>query len=319
MNLRHLKVFVSVYEHMNVTHAARALYMTQPVVSRTIGELEEAYGQAFFKRLNNRLEPTGAGKRMYHLACQVLSSVNAMEKEMLQNKTGFVVRVGSTYTLASYLLPKVIKRFEALYPQGRLQAQVYNASRLKEFLHQGQLDFAILEDEPRDPNLNSEIFHQDQLVLALPVGHPLAECQALTMKDLDNVPMLVRDKGSAGRRRVDEAFERHSVTLNILMESCAIQAITQAVSEGWGATLLPWQLVEKDVASGRVVTRPVTDESFRRNHYIVWGKNRVLTDPICQTMQLCRQIANETQQEASAAGESVKTHCENPASSACGD
>lgn len=105
MTIRHLRIFVAVFDRMNVTRAAEAMHLTQPVVTRTIKELEQHYGIVLFDRINHRLRATDAGRSFYAYAMQVLSAFDAMETGVLAQSDHFTVSIGSTYYLGSYVLP----------------------------------------------------------------------------------------------------------------------------------------------------------------------------------------------------------------------
>ena len=63
-----------------------------------------------------------------------------------------------------------------------------------------------------------------------------------------------------------------------LWESASTQAIIKGVKKGIGISVLPERLVEKEIAEGNVCTREIEDEQFHRVHYVVWHRNKFLTD-----------------------------------------
>ena len=79
MTIRHLKIFLSVYENQcNTTRAAEDLHMTQPAVSLAIRELEQYYGVILFDRIGRRLKITQAGQRFWEYASPILSLFDDM-------------------------------------------------------------------------------------------------------------------------------------------------------------------------------------------------------------------------------------------------
>lgn len=80
MTLRHLRVFLAVYQTQNVTRAAERLHMTQPTVTRAVQELERYYGVRLFERINRRLYITQSGRQLYARAVHIVGSFDRMEK-----------------------------------------------------------------------------------------------------------------------------------------------------------------------------------------------------------------------------------------------
>ena len=291
MTIRHLKAFICVYDQMSITRAANALHMTQPVVTRTIKELESHYGVLFFERINHRLHATEAGKRFYMHAKKAVEAFDALELDTLTSSDRFSLRLGSTYYLGCYLLPLVIQDFNRLFPQADLHARVMNAGNLQKALMENELDFIISEDQIADANLHSEVFFKDRLILLLPKKHPLTVCSTLTVNDLQNQPFLLREPGSNNRRRIDELLTRGGVTVRPVLESYSTQALLASISAGIGLSILPEYLAKPWVDAGLIESRPLLDEPMVRSNYIIWHKEKHLTPQIYDTMKLCHQAA----------------------------
>lgn len=297
MTIRHLRIFVAVFDRMSITRASEALHLTQPVVTRTIKELEQHYGVALFDRINNRLRATEEGRSFYAHAMQVISAFDAMENGVRDHSEHFTVSVGSTYYLGSFVLPRVIKRFQARFPHAVIRTRVLNGENIQKAVISGELDFAVIEDMVSDSALTSEFFLRDRLALLLPSGHPLTRKEHIYMRDLRDQPFLMREDGSVNRRRQDDTFAKHGFAVTPVMESASTHAIVQCVGDGLGLTLLPEFLIADCTASGRVVHRFVSDEPFLRNHHIVWLKGKHLSAPVAETMLFCREAAQELLEE----------------------
>ena len=82
MTIRHLRVFLAVYQAGSITRAAETLYMYQPAVSRAIQEMEKHYGVRLFERLNHRLYETESGRRMYAYALHLVDGFDRMEQSV---------------------------------------------------------------------------------------------------------------------------------------------------------------------------------------------------------------------------------------------
>lgn len=276
MTLRHLRVFLAVYQTQNVTRAAERLHMTQPTVTRAVQELERYYGVRLFERINRRLYITQSGRQLYARAVHIVGSFDRMEKELKNWDEFGLLRIGATPTLASVLLPKTLMTFEKKHPKLRVRCSVENGTHLQEALADDRLDFALIEGEVAAEHLHAEPFSEDRLILLLPPDDPRRNAPALTLRELAESPLLLREKGSMGRSFLDRVFAAHDLPLEPLMESISTHAIIQAVHAGLGISFLPQRLIRHSVESGFVATRAVDDEPFVRRNFAVWHEDKFL-------------------------------------------
>ena len=277
MTLRHLRVFLAVYQTQNVTRAAERLHMTQPTVTRAVQELERYYGVRLFERINRRLYITQSGRQLYARAVHIVGSFDRMEKELKNWDEFGLLRIGATPTLASVLLPKTLMTFEKKHPKLHVRCSVENGTHLQEALADDRLDFALIEGEVAAEHLHAEPFSEDRLILLLPPDDPRRNAPALTLRELAESPLLLREKGSMGRSFLDRVFAAHDLPLEPLMESISTHAIIQAVHAGLGISFLPQRLIRHSVESGFVATRAVDDEPFVRRNFAVWHEDKFLT------------------------------------------
>ena len=293
MTLRHMKIFVVVYQEMNITKAAGILHMTQPAVTRSIQELEYHYGIQLFERLNHKLYKTRLSDEFYSYALHMTDSFDLMEKRFKdQDKLGFL-RVGASITLGNHLMPKALCRLKEEDSSFEIKVMVSNGESLQRALLDNKIDLAFIEGNFSSDYLCSEQFMKDRLVLIMSPGYELYQKDKIYLRDLIACPLLLREKGSAGRSFVDHIFESHDLVLNPIWESTSTEALVKAVGSGLGISLLPEQLVKDGLLSGRIVSRDVEEESFERTNYILWHKNKYLTPSINHFISICREISEE--------------------------
>lgn len=291
MTLRHMKVFVTVYRTENITKAARILNLTQPVVTRTIQDIEKYYGVCLFERINHRLHTTEAGKRFYTYALHIIDSFDQMEKGIRNWDEQGVLRVGATITLGNALLPKVLKQFRNEHPNLQIFSTVSNGAKLQQELLDNQLDFALIEGEITDENLCREAIAQDRLMLILPPDDPRKDGGPIDIQDLAGDSFLLREEGSMGRSLIDQIFSMNSIALKPIMESASTQAIIRAVHEGLGISFLPENMVRASVKAGIVSTQEIRNISFQRENYLVWHRCKYLTSSAKELMERMRSTS----------------------------
>ena len=140
--------------------------------------------------------------------------------------------------------------------------------------------------------LQSEVISEDRLVPVLPPNAPERNT-TLPLDQLAQSPLLLREKDSAGRIFLDHIFALHELEVDPILESISTLAILQAVHAGLGISFLPEPLVRENIQSGLVSTCTVSDETFQRENYLVWHKQKFLTNSAKQAMDLFRRTCSQ--------------------------
>ena len=291
MTLRHLRIFAEVYRAQSVTAAAAALHLTQPAVTRAVQELERCYGVRLFERIRRRLSPTESGRRLYERTVHILDAFDRMEDELRGQSAQGLVRVGATVTLGSTLLPGLAERFSRENPGVGVRVTVANGDSIAAALTANRLDVALLEGSVPSAQLCCEEIGSDRLCLVLPASHPLAARGEVTVRELAELPLLVRERGSTARSLLEQTLASHGLTFAPAWESIDTAAILQAVAHGLGAAVLPEQVAAPSARGGLVCTRPVADASFERRRVLAWHRDKYLTQSMRRFLELCRREA----------------------------
>lgn len=114
-----LRVFITAAKTLNFTKCAEQLFISQPAVSKHIGELESRYKVQLFERSGSRLALTEAGRVMLEHAERIADGYRRLQYEMdlFTDRLGGELKVGASTTIAQYVLPQVLARFTARFPE----------------------------------------------------------------------------------------------------------------------------------------------------------------------------------------------------------
>ena len=292
MTLRHLRIFTEVYRAQSVTHAAEALHMTQPAVTRAVQEMERYYGVRLFERMRRRLSPTEGGRRLYAQAVHLLDAFDRMEAGLRDWDAQALVRVGATVTLGSVLVPQLAKRFAREHPGIELRVTVANGDDVAAGLADNRLDVALLESRVLAPELHCEEIGSDRLCVLLAPDHPLAGGEPLTLERLAACPLLVREEGSTARAILESELTSRGLTLRPAWESMSTEALVQAAALGLGAAVLPEEMARRARSSGLCV-RYVSDAPLRRSRVLAWHSEKYLTRSMRSFIGMCRDASGQ--------------------------
>ncbi|MCI9576076.1 MAG: LysR family transcriptional regulator [Clostridiales bacterium] len=289
MTLRHIKIFVAVCEYQSVTTAAEHLYLAQPSVSLAIRELEEYYGVKLFDRISRKLYLTSFGEEFLNYASHIISLFEEMETGMKNWDSVGVLRIGSSVTIGTYLMPQYVLEFQKKYPKMHLKIFVDNASMIEKMILANEIDFALTEGIVHSPHVAYKKFMDDELILLCSPNHPFSQKQKVSLSDLSDQDFILREKGSSTRELFDSVLLSHQMEIQPIWESINPQAIIKAVECGLGISILPYQLVKEELKNQQICRIWVEEISFKREYFIIHHKNKFLSKSAQAFMDLCRK------------------------------
>lgn len=293
MTLRHMKIFVAVFRHSNITKAAQELHLAQPSVSLAIKELENYYGIRLFERIGKRISPTEGGKEFFGYSLHIVSLFEEMEKRMKNWDVSGTIRIGSSITIGTHILPGLIRNYQAEFPDLKINAIISNSSTIENHILDNTIDLGLIETQPEHEDIQAVPFMKDSLCAIVGCSHPLAKESSVTLSDLAQYPFLMREKGSAGREILDSYFSIQQLNVRPAWESSSTQAIVKGVAEGLGVAVLPYLLVEKDIQEKTVRMLPFT-RPLSRDLNIIYHKSKYLTPNMKAFLSLCLAYGRHT-------------------------
>ena len=177
-----LKVFIAAARTLSFTRAAEQLYISQPAVSKHVGELESRYKVQLFTRRGSHLELTDAGRTMLEAAGRLLDDYRRLEYEMslCADQTGGELRLGASTTIAQYLLPPILAHFTARFPGVRVSMSSGNSAEVEQALGEHAVDLGLVESLSRRQGLHYTLFRPDELVLVARPGGKYARRETVT-------------------------------------------------------------------------------------------------------------------------------------------
>ena len=288
MTLRHLKIFVSVFQNGSVTKASKELHLAQPSVSLAVRELEEYYGICLFDRIGRTIAPTEGGREFYGYAVHVVGLFDEMEKKIRNWDAIGVLRVGSSITIGTHILPELLKQFQKRYPGLKVEAVVANSAIVEERLLHNEVDIGLVETTPEQQDILAEPFMDDMLCAVAAPGHPLTQKGEVRLTELAEYPFLMREKGSSVRDAVDACLALLQLQVRPAWESVSSQAIVRAAAAGLGVTILPYLLVREDLERGTVARIPLASP-IRRKLNVIYHKSKYLTENMKIFMEMARE------------------------------
>ena len=291
MELRTLRYFLAVAEQESFSAAANdILFVTQPTLSRQMQELEEELGVQLFVRSNKKTTLTEEGIRFRKRAQEIMELVSHTEKEFAEtSKEELVgdVYIGGGETKAFSIIAAACKRLQKDNPKICLHITSGNAQDVTEKLDSGILDFGLLV-EPVDKSKYEfvELPAKDTWGLLVRKDHPLAKKGFVTVRDLENIPLLA-SRQTMMMREFSGQLGRDLHTLNVIATYNLIYNAAIFVEQGLGAAFCLEGLVN---TGGKSKLAFVPFTPLRTSGLVVvWKKNPVFSKPAAAFLKCLKQ------------------------------
>lgn len=266
MNLHHLRLFAAVVEHRGFTKAAGTLNLSQPAISKSLGELERHLGLTLLDRSGRSLKLTDAGRTLYDRARE-LFGVERMAEQELRELRGLkrgVLRIAASTTIATYMLPSFLGRFHLRHPRVRIQAASANTRTVVRMLLESRVDVALVEGPVSHPRVELHPWREDELVVIAPPDHHLLSKNDVDVAMLSRESFLVRELGSGTRVVSARALALHGVRLTNTMRVGGTEAIKQGVAAGLGLAIVSRAAAADQLALGKISILAVNGLVIRR-------------------------------------------------------
>lgn len=259
INLNQLRVFYCVAKNMSFTKAAEELFITQPAVTAQVKHFEDWCELKFFKKKGRGICLTDEGDMLYQQARRLFAYEGQIENainDYRQLKQG-VLRIGSTRTYARYLMPLIMRQFHKKFPRIQIYLDEGSSLDLSLSLLELKNEIAIISKVKDNSDIVYILFSEEEVLPILSPDHPLAKNEHLTIEQLAQEPIIMRETGSGTRKLVDNLFKQNQLKPNILMETANTEFIKQLVVRGDGISFLVREAVSENLQNNILATVPL--------------------------------------------------------------
>lgn len=233
ITLKQLEIFLAVYHNGTTVAAAEEVFLSQSAISMALSELEKQLDTVLFQRVGKRLVPTQQAHMLSSLAGATLKQVEQIE--YLFNLKVERLVIGASTTIGNYLLPRLIRDFQALYPEVDIRLAIFNSTDICEGLLNYDYDLGFIEGDNPFVEIKARHWMGDELVLFaakdsrfIQSSKPLA-----SISELEQIPLILREVGSGTRTFVQKHLLQHLESSSV-MELGNSEAIKQAVINDLG-------------------------------------------------------------------------------------
>lgn len=282
MNLKQAHYIKTIAECGSITAAAKKLYVSQPSLSQMLRYVEEELGVEIFDRSVTPFRITYAGEKCLQAAQIMLSAQAQLESEIreIRHEHAGRLRLGVSVSRGLQVLPLVIPKFAAQYPDVRLELVESGSDTLDAMIQEGKIDLALAAIESTSPNMTYELIERETIgILAgkdskiarrLPSGTPVTIDEA--KEDL----FVSLRKGHSARVVQDKLFLKAGCTPQILIETDSLEIGKRITLEAGACMILPDIYTDGYVSHKKGSFYPLANVEHNRHFYACYRKDAFL-------------------------------------------
>ena len=252
MEIHQLRYFVAVAEEGSFSRAAAREHVAQPSLSQQIQKLEAEMGHRLFDRLSRSVIVTEAGKCLLEYARKILADIAESHRclDDLKQDIGGRLTIGAILTMAPYVLPKLVEKFQTLYPKVELEIQENTTENLALRLEEGTLDLAIMSTCQKSPALKAHPLGRESLFVLLASQHPLAKKKKISWSDLKPEKFLLLHEVHCLSAQICQLLAANDLSPQLALRGAQLTTIAHMVATGLGVSVVPQMMVEHDLPAG---------------------------------------------------------------------
>jgi DNA-binding transcriptional LysR family regulator len=264
-----LLIFVTAARLLNFSQTAKRFGVSQPAVTKRIQELEADVKVRLFERVGSKLLLTREGEVFLKHAEQILESYEALNYELglLQQKHAGMLRLGASTTIAQYILPPLLAKFNEKFPQVSISLQNGNSTVIENALRERQIDLGFIESDAEPAGFKVTPFLKDELVLVAHVKNPLARRDEISLNELKVTPLVLREDGSGTLEVIQHALQSRGISfgdLNVQMQLGSTESIKRYLENSHAAGIVSVRAINRELLHGTFKVVDITGFSMPR-------------------------------------------------------
>jgi DNA-binding transcriptional LysR family regulator len=299
INFNQLRAFHEAAKTQNFSLAARSLHVTQPAVTAHIRALEQSLGVKLFRKRGRRVVLSDTGALLFRYSLEVFELEKKMEQaimEVRQLERG-LLKIGTSKTYARRLMPPLMTRFHAAFPKVRMVLDEGSSREMCRTVLELKNELAVVARMSDVKGLTFVPFRREKVSLYGAPGHALAGRTELSVAELEDQLVIMREEGSGIQRLVRDFFETRGVTPNVLIETGNIEFIKEMVERGDALSFLVESSVVEEVEQGLLVAIPLADEELTLDVTIAYVEDSDLSPAAAAFLEILLKEGAELEPE----------------------
>ncbi len=296
LKIKHLRLLVELADKQTVAQVANVLNVSQPAVSKMLGEMEEGIGIALFERAGRGIKPTASGECLIRHAREILFNLQKAHQEMRSLASGAVgkVSIGVLSVVSTTVIPRAIKIMKTSWPNVTISIREASVDQQLQDLRAGNIDLLVgrVFSERAADYLQEEVLYEDPLVIVTSSKNPLARRDNLSWKDINGLPWITSLEDSPTHQRLIALLNKHGLDKPTdVIESVSRTVNIPLLMEPPRLGLLSLSAARQLMSEGVLQILPLNMGHLPSPVGMIWNKNQPLSQAALTFQDCIRQAS----------------------------
>ena len=275
MTLTEMRYIVMLARERHFGRAADFCHVSQPTLSVALKKVEQRYGVMLFERSSADVRATPVGEKVALQAQRVLEEADRLIEMTTLGKDPLIgaLRLGAIYTIAPYLLPRLIPAMHQRAPRMPMYLQENFTVNLAAMLRAGQLDVVVVAEPFNEPGIVTAKLYDEAFCLALPADHGLAKRDLISADEVAAENLLLLGSGNCFRDQVVQACPKLSEPGGVegSLEGSSLETVRHMIASGVGISVVPISAAESWRSTSPLLAfRRFADPEPKRGVLVAW-------------------------------------------------
>lgn len=274
VSLRQMRAFVTLAHYSSFRQAADALNLSQSALSTAIQQMEAELAAQLFDRTTRRVELTIVGRNLFPTVERILADIEISMEDVRSEALGTRGRVvvSALLSIVVRVLPIVVERFKAKYPNVKIVVLAHTLSAIHRSLQVNEADIGVCGHTELESDLDFEFLVADRFQAILPLRHPLAKASEIRWRELSPYPFVIMTRGTQIRDLIESVLQRQKLSLTPVCEMSEPMAIEAMVESKLGISVLPKSALTPN--NNKLCVRPLVEPMLERRLGTITRKGR---------------------------------------------
>ncbi|MFI0843432.1 LysR substrate-binding domain-containing protein [Mesorhizobium sp. IMUNJ 23232] len=215
------------------SRAAEELLLTQPAISDQVRKLEEEYDVLLFNRQRKQVALTPAGEKLLVITRRMFDN-EQQALELLSESRAFRAGTLRIVADAAHHLLQILAEFRRKYPGVKISVRAGNTESVIESLYSYDADLGVLGEIPSSRDFDVVKLNATPIVAFAAIDHAVTQRKSLSFGELADLPLVMRERGSKTRRKLEDGAAQAGVELKPMIEAEGREAVREIVASGAG-------------------------------------------------------------------------------------
>ena len=299
MNLKQLEAFYLVVKRKSFTRAAEELNVTQPAVTIQVKSLEKSLNLKLIQQVGKRVQPNEAGELLYQYAEKIFNLVSDADEKMRDFKKLMrgTLQIGTTKHYARYIMPYLLSEFQRRYPRIKVILDEGNSENMARSVLEMKNELALISEINLDRKIKSIFFSTVEFVLVASSEHRFSQSKSISLRELNNEPLILRERGSALRDAILRKFHEYGIWPSMIIEASSLDFIMEYVIQNKGVSFMIEPDIKEELEKGILKIIPIDEGNIILFTDFIYHNEKSLSPPAEAFLKMVGELRGQIRRE----------------------